>query len=153
MSGMHALHKIIAARAHPQRTLVTPGEFVEIEPDVFSIILSPNGSDAKKLIADLDELGVKDLPLKDRIFAVSDHASPAPTMQFATSQKLWRDFFRQHGVKVFDGGAGVSHLVLCEEGIALPGTLGIAIDSRSEEHTSELQSQSNLVCRLLLEKK
>src|SRR2546430_7988253 len=25
--------------------------------------------------------------------------------------------------------------------------------SRSEEHTSELQSQSNLVCRLLLEKK
>src|SRR5688572_31876137 len=28
--------------------------------------------------------------------------------------------------------------------------LGVA---RSEEHTSELQSQSNLVCRLLLEKK
>src|SRR2546427_9514925 len=27
------------------------------------------------------------------------------------------------------------------------------ITSRSEEHTSELQSQSNLVCRLLLEKK
>src|SRR5688572_31074432 len=27
------------------------------------------------------------------------------------------------------------------------------IDARSEEHTSELQSQSNLVCRLLLEKK
>src|SRR5205085_5793042 len=28
-----------------------------------------------------------------------------------------------------------------------------AIGLRSEEHTSELQSQSNLVCRLLLEKK
>src|SRR2546430_10644922 len=28
-----------------------------------------------------------------------------------------------------------------------------AVRSRSEEHTSELQSQSNLVCRLLLEKK
>src|SRR2546430_12013141 len=27
------------------------------------------------------------------------------------------------------------------------------IEMRSEEHTSELQSQSNLVCRLLLEKK
>src|SRR2546430_9872826 len=27
------------------------------------------------------------------------------------------------------------------------------ISNRSEEHTSELQSQSNLVCRLLLEKK
>src|SRR2546430_9970293 len=28
-----------------------------------------------------------------------------------------------------------------------------AVHTRSEEHTSELQSQSNLVCRLLLEKK
>src|SRR2546430_5519696 len=28
-----------------------------------------------------------------------------------------------------------------------------AVPARSEEHTSELQSQSNLVCRLLLEKK
>src|SRR5256886_4884695 len=29
----------------------------------------------------------------------------------------------------------------------------LRLRSRSEEHTSELQSQSNLVCRLLLEKK
>src|SRR2546430_9344215 len=29
----------------------------------------------------------------------------------------------------------------------------ITDEDRSEEHTSELQSQSNLVCRLLLEKK
>src|SRR2546427_8038554 len=29
----------------------------------------------------------------------------------------------------------------------------MAFGARSEEHTSELQSQSNLVCRLLLEKK
>src|SRR2546430_5552772 len=36
-----------------------------------------------------------------------------------------------------DGGAGA----------------GAGADARSEEHTSELQSQSNLVCRLLLEKK
>src|SRR2546430_7430974 len=30
---------------------------------------------------------------------------------------------------------------------------GTEENARSEEHTSELQSQSNLVCRLLLEKK
>src|SRR2546430_4069538 len=34
-----------------------------------------------------------------------------------------------------------------------PGCNGRLNGSRSEEHTSELQSQSNLVCRLLLEKK
>src|SRR2546430_15581523 len=31
--------------------------------------------------------------------------------------------------------------------------LPVSADARSEEHTSELQSQSNIVCRLLLEKK
>src|SRR5688572_30966543 len=34
-----------------------------------------------------------------------------------------------------------------------PGTWRSSPTKRSEEHTSELQSQSNLVCRLLLEKK
>src|SRR2546427_12817550 len=36
---------------------------------------------------------------------------------------------------------------------AWPEASGVAPPIRSEEHTSELQSQSNLVCRLLLEKK
>src|SRR2546430_13387211 len=36
--------------------------------------------------------------------------------------------------------------------LALLSPLARVLD-RSEEHTSELQSQSNLVCRLLLEKK
>src|SRR2546430_7194669 len=35
----------------------------------------------------------------------------------------------------------------------LPREDGTQARGRSEEHTSELQSQSNLVCRLLLEKK
>src|SRR5260370_4880294 len=33
------------------------------------------------------------------------------------------------------------------------GSLAVRQDFRSEEHTSELQSHLNLVCRLLLEKK
>src|SRR5205085_12250061 len=39
------------------------------------------------------------------------------------------------------------HVELASENISILNS------SRSEEHTSELQSQSNLVCRLLLEKK
>src|SRR2546430_8934479 len=34
-----------------------------------------------------------------------------------------------------------------------PRVRRIVLPQRSEEHTSELQSQSNIVCRLLLEKK
>src|SRR2546427_3913755 len=52
-----------------------------------------------------------------------------------------------------------------EEGLEAPPVLRLGLEelehlgrlfrivARSEEHTSELQSQSNLVCRLLLEKK
>src|SRR5688572_31996478 len=42
-----------------------------------------------------------------------------------------------------------------EEASALPAAFMLDPQTgyRSEEHTSELQSQSNLVCRLLLEKK
>src|SRR2546430_7086984 len=51
--------------------------------------------------------------------------------------------------------------VLLGQGLEDAERLGLAFDDdhahrperRSEEHTSELQSQSNLVCRLLLEKK
>src|SRR2546430_6049223 len=37
--------------------------------------------------------------------------------------------------------------------VVSPSPRWSATGTRSEEHTSELQSQSNLVCRLLLEKK
>src|SRR2546430_8771198 len=44
-------------------------------------------------------------------------------------------------------GGGHDAEIPCVGGPAVPSW------NRSEEHTSELQSQSNLVCRLLLEKK
>src|SRR5688572_31801001 len=57
-----------------------------------------------------------------------------------------------------------THTMRTQLGSILPTAIECSIDprhrtspaptnSRSEEHTSELQSQSNLVCRLLLEKK
>src|SRR2546427_3583724 len=54
------------------------------------------------------------------------------------------------GEREADGGVELVHLAVrvhAEVG------LGHTPAARSEEHTSELQSQSNLVCRLLLEKK
>src|SRR5256886_3425170 len=44
-------------------------------------------------------------------------------------------------------------LMAAETGHLVFSTLHTLDATRSEEHTSELQSQSNLVCRLLLEKK
>src|SRR5690349_22495123 len=41
----------------------------------------------------------------------------------------------------------------CPNGSKLRRSIRIGTNSRSEEHTSELQSRRDLVCRLLLEKK
>src|SRR2546430_7441641 len=57
-----------------------------------------------------------------------DEAMPEPLALYVTSEVA----------------LGLSHLHAARDDRDLP---------RSEEHTSELQSQSNLVCRLLLEKK
>src|SRR2546430_7940919 len=46
-----------------------------------------------------------------------------------------------------------THRAIIESDQAHGADLGEMRLARSEEHTSELQSQSNLVCRLLLEKK
>src|SRR5688572_32334103 len=65
--------------------------------------------------------------------------------------------FRSFGL---EGGSGavrvmdrIWHLVIPSMMAALTGIAILSRYVRSEEHTSELQSQSNLVCRLLLEKK
>src|SRR5690606_40364427 len=57
-------------------------------------------------------------------------------------------------------GDGLVDIPLLEELLGETGLLGGLLDGllgenglRSEEHTSELQSRENLVCRLLLEKK
>ena len=77
---------------------------------------------------------------------------------FGTFPRIWHhgDFIRvsEHGsIKIF----GRSDSTLNPGGVRI-GTAEIyrvveSMDSRSEEHTSELQSQAYLVCRLLLEKK
>src|SRR2546427_8157182 len=60
----------------------------------------------------------------------------------------------------YDATFGLAHKIGggVRMGYLLGSIVGVEADvlfqpERSEEHTSELQSQSNLVCRLLLEKK
>src|SRR5206468_11118344 len=61
-------------------------------------------------------------------------------------------------VRTIDVAAAVAHARLDEDGEGkivgqVGGQPGRRRVDRSEEHTSELQSRSDLVCRLLLEKK
>src|SRR2546427_3286358 len=62
----------------------------------------------------------------------------------------WRTWNRSHSARVRSPNAGC----FTNRSSRRAGRSSCAsATKRSEEHTSELQSQSNLVCRLLLEKK
>src|SRR5688572_16238185 len=64
---------------------------------------------------------------------------------------LWRRFGTSRLARtVCAAPTGAANLALYGK---MPYSAKFAAPVRSEEHTSELQSQSNLVCRLLLEKK
>src|SRR2546426_8174759 len=68
----------------------------------------------------------------------------APARELVTGARRLAEFFRPRGI---------SFLVNDRPDVALlAGATGVHV-GRSEEHTSELQSPCNLVCRLLLEKK
>src|SRR5260221_4372989 len=79
---------------------------------------------------------------------------PPPRSTLFPSTTLFRslgDLVPLHATSVSDAHRFVTRL-------GVPGAAsspaGVQrIDARSEEHTSELQSHSDLVCRLLLEKK
>src|SRR2546427_9092643 len=69
-----------------------------------------------------------------------------------------------HDAVAVGGGGGGSHVGkgecakrrrgrYCTVVCSVCSRVNLKRETRSEEHTSELQSQSNLVCRLLLEKK
>src|SRR5260370_26648545 len=65
---------------------------------------------------------------------------------------LFRSLADARDVHVCGNGAAVVKPV--GAGVHARGDCGVVLSSgRSEEHTSELQSHLNLVCRLLLEKK
>src|SRR5438874_6457672 len=56
----------------------------------------------------------------------------------------------QHGTAIISGAALLNALELAGKSLA---EVRVVFSGRSEEHTSELQSRRDLVCRLLLEKK
>src|SRR5438093_3596665 len=85
--------------------------------------------------------------------AAGERAGASVTRRSSTaalSSCLARNWARACVISSADAGAPLS---ACACTTAGPKQSGVTTQTRSEEHTSELQSLTNLVCRLLLEKK
>src|SRR5690625_6901954 len=80
-----------------------------------------------------------------------DRNSPYLSELLNLSRKL-TDEIREDIGDVFDMEE-IGCMMMCQKQDAFEEELKTAEKARSEEHTSELQSRGQLVCRLLLEKK
>src|SRR5690606_41014038 len=88
------------------------------------------------------------LPMSSRRFSISSQCPLEINCSITSRPSVSRAFFDASLLYRIsrDCKRGSSKLVQ-------PGIADVSAESRSEEHTSELQSRENLVCRLLLEKK
>src|SRR5688572_15288317 len=80
-------------------------------------------------------------------------AAQAPDTQQIAQERRQAELDAPKLVEVLELKPGMAVADIGSGGGAMTVVLGHWNKGRSEEHTSELQSQSNLVCRLLLEKK
>src|SRR5688572_32372662 len=78
------------------------------------------------------------------------HEHRRPALRVGGARTAGGDLPSQGAQQRLQLGAAAVHVA---DDVERPGQLTPVGPCRSEEHTSELQSQSNLVCRLLLEKK
>ncbi len=77
------------------------------------------------------EWGVTDLALKDHFAMVIDHSAPSPNQGVSRVHDKMRKFAREFGVKLYEIGDGVCHVVIPESGNVLPGDLVLGADSHT----------------------
>src|SRR2546426_3327897 len=139
--------------------LELPSDFPDLlfEKDALQMALSPSGVSLsgaavggwKNPFGVLNGLTLHNFQLK--------YSSADRTLSFAVDAEYGS--LRPKGQLLFAGGRLRVAVVTLQEitlGTILAMSLGLVwgpLNARSEEHTSELQSPCNLVCRLLLEKK
>src|SRR4051812_5425978 len=92
--------------------------------------------------------------MKPSIMAKSGSCSASPSASVAAALQVTLAVVRAPVSSTSAIGPPLAPFAAFQFGRATtPARPGVAIGERSEEHTSELQSHVNLVCRLLLEKK
>src|SRR5688572_32317816 len=125
----HALSKAGIAKKMNDQENDTAGAELQPEEELTVEEGSADRKRTKRRRSGRPEIPVKLSELRELIDLVREH----DFTEFELSREDFRVRFRR-GPEAAEAGAPT-------------------IPARSEEHTSELQSQSNLVCRLLLEKK
>ena len=127
-----AVEKILMNHSVEPLESIEPGDFVTAYIDYAGI---HEGVDARKFeqFLELGEMkGVFD-PEKIGIF-LSHHFCTAHSDELAENQKETRKWARKLGLKVFDFGSGIAHIIIIEQGYAYPGALCLFGDSHANAY-------------------
>ncbi len=77
------------------------------------------------------EMKGKKVARPDRYAVVIDHNAPSPLEAVSNLHKEMREFAKEQGSIIFDVGEGVCHVLVPEQGYALPGSVIIGADSHT----------------------
>ncbi len=115
---MNAIEKILAS--HSDQVVVRPGDVVMVDVDV-TVQFDHARPDVLKIAN------------PERLVMVHDHVVPAPTVQAANNAKRLRDFVERFGIENYFpvGKHGISHVLVAENGFALPGQILANADSHT----------------------
>jgi 3-isopropylmalate/(R)-2-methylmalate dehydratase large subunit len=116
--GMNAIERILAN--HSEQDVVAPGDVVVVDVDV-------------TVQFDHARPDVTRIANPDKLVLLHDHVVPAPTVQAANNAKRLREFVERFGIEHYYpvGRHGISHVIVAEEGIALPGQILVNADSHT----------------------
>lgn len=116
--GMNAIEKILAN--HSTQDVVEPGDVVMVDVDV-----TVQFDHARPDILKINN--------PERVVLLHDHVVPAPTVQAANNAKRMREFVARFGIENYFpvGRHGISHVLVAQEGIALPGQILVNADSHT----------------------
>jgi 3-isopropylmalate/(R)-2-methylmalate dehydratase large subunit len=125
--GMTITEKILARHAGLDN--VSPGDLIEAEIDVIM------GHDLSTPLAikEMERIGVTRVFDPEKIVIVPDHFTPSKDIKTAETCRELRTFCRDQGIsKYFEvGRMGISHALLPEQGLVLPGDLVVGGDSHT----------------------
>jgi methanogen homoaconitase large subunit len=130
--GFTAIEKILMNHSVEPLTRISPGDFVTCHIDYAGI---HEGVDARKFeqFAELGEMkGVFD-PEKIGVY-LSHHFCTAHSDELAQNQKETREWAEKLGLRVFDFGTGIAHIIIMEQGYAYPGALCLFGDSHANAY-------------------
>jgi len=123
---MNIAEKILAA--HCGKKSVEPGEFVNVSVD---LAFAQEGM-TPLVVEAFRQLEIDRVFDPRKVVFMADHSCPNKDIPSAEQAKLQREFAREQGAVYFDvGRGGIEHVLIPEEGLALPGQVIVGADSHT----------------------